>query len=83
MDTRRKQCQEIWRYMVTNGPITQRIAGCELDIWRLSARIWDLKHQGFPISSESVTVETRFGKQTFKRYYIDAEKMAFMCRTVV
>ena len=74
-ETLKRQNSEIWKWMLVYGSITQRQAGKELDIWRLSARIYDLKEAGFPIRSEWATVGTRYGKQRFKRYFIDEKKL--------
>ena len=46
----------------------QKFYGCN----RLSARIWDLKHDGHIIVSEIVEVETRTGKARVARYRLAA-----------
>lgn len=46
------------------------VTGC----YRLGARIWDLKAQGVPIKSETVTGKNRYGERTcFARYSIIKE----------
>ena len=44
------QCEKIMDYMDKHGEITQRDA-IKLGCYRLSARIFDLKEQGFKIDS--------------------------------
>ena len=46
----------------------------EYGCYRLGARIWDLKAQGVPIKSETVTGKNRYGERTcFARYSIIKE----------
>jgi len=46
-----KQTERVLTYMQKHGSITQREAINELDIYRLSARIWSLKQDGHTITS--------------------------------
>ena len=59
--TKKAQKDMILNHMERIGPITPLEAlslyGCN----RLSARIWDLRHDGFEIISETVEVETAHG----------------------
>lgn len=56
------------------GSITQAEAVTEYGCYRLGARIWDLKAQGVPIRSETVTGKNRYGERTsFARYSIIKE----------
>lgn len=65
------QCERILRHMQDYGAITQAEAITEYGIYRLGARIWDLKAQGVPIRSETVSGKNRYGAHTsFSRYYI-------------
>ena len=49
--------------------ITQAEAVTEYGCYRLGARIWDLKAQGVPIKSETITGKNRYGERTsFARY---------------
>lgn len=65
------QCERILRHMQDYGSITQAEAITEYGIYRLGARIWDLKAQGVPIRSETVTGKNRYGEHTsFSRYSI-------------
>lgn len=46
----------------------------EYGCYRLGARIWDLKAQGVPIKSETVTGKNRYGERTcFARYSLVKE----------
>ena len=54
------------------GSITQAEAVTEYGCYRLGARIWDLKAQGVPIKSETVTGRNRYGERTsFARYSLE------------
>lgn len=65
------QCERILRHMQDYGSITQAEAITEYGIYRLGARIWDLKAQGVPIRSETVSGKNRYGEHTsFSRYSI-------------
>ena len=49
MDTE-NQCKAVLEYIFKNGSIDTRRATRELEIYRLSARIWDIEHRmGFPV----------------------------------
>jgi hypothetical protein len=50
--------------LLERGPVTQHDAIREASCYRLAARISDLRADGIPIASESVTFEGR----TFARY---------------
>ena len=47
--TMTKQNSDVLEFMQQNGVITTMDAFYELNITRLSARIWDLRHLGFDI----------------------------------
>lgn len=65
------QCERILRHLQDYGSITQAEAVTEYSCYRLGARIWDLKAQGVPIKSETVTGKNRYGERTsFARYSI-------------
>jgi len=55
------------------APLTSMQAFRNLGITRLSARIYDLRHEGHRIESERVRVHTRNGTATVARYYLEAE----------
>ena len=50
-------------YLKEHGSITPLISWTECGIYRLSARIYDLRRAGHIISDEIVTVRNRFGEK--------------------
>lgn len=71
---KRTQAQRVLDYMERFGGITQFEAIRDLGCMRLASRISDLKKQGFPIRSETVTVQNRFGENCYiKRYALQEE----------
>ena len=65
------QNERILDYIDEFGSITQLEALRDLGVMRLASRISDLRRQGFPIVSETVSVENRFGEKcNVKRYRI-------------
>lgn len=63
------QAERVLAYIEKFGSITQYEALQDLGVMRLASRISDLKKQGYPIKSEVVTVQNRFGENCFiKRY---------------
>ena len=66
------QCERILRHVQDYGSITQAEAVTEYGCYRLGARIWDLRAQGVPIKSETVTGKNRYGERTcFARYSLE------------
>ena len=66
------QCERILRHLQDYGSITQAEAVTEYGCYRLGARIWDLKAQGVPIKSETVTGKNRYGERMwFARYSLE------------
>ena len=66
------QCERILRHLQDYGSITQAEAVTEYGCYRLGARIFDLKAQGVPIKSETVTGKNRYGERTgFARYSLE------------
>lgn len=57
------QCEKIVRYMKDFGSITTMQAFDDLDITRLSARIYDLKALGYKIKTETVKRRNRYGEK--------------------
>ncbi len=51
------QRQSILNHMQTRGPITPIEALQEYGCFRLGARIWDLKQDGWPISAKMITMK--------------------------
>lgn len=63
------QCEMIVNYMMSGRKIDDTIARDKFGIRRLSARIWDIKHQGYPIEWEDKHGINRYGKNTTFRFY--------------
>lgn len=55
-------------HLKTKGPLTQAIAAREYNIWRLGARIYDLKREGKNIICEHVP--TQDGRSRYGRYHL-------------
>lgn len=65
---RLSQADRIRQHLEGGDSLTQQDA---LDLYRcsrLAARIGDLRQLGLPIETESITVETRYGRTTVARY---------------
>lgn len=63
------QTERIKQYIEEFGSITQKEAVSEIGCYRLSARIADLKAEGYEIETEFVTSKNRYGdKVTFAKY---------------
>lgn len=58
------QCEKILRHMNDIGNITPMEAMAQYGIMRLGARIWDLKHRGYPIRTVIVRGKNRYGEPT-------------------
>ena len=56
------QNEQVLKHLNDCGSITSLEAAREYGIMRLSARIYDLKSQGYDISSASETSRNRYGK---------------------
>lgn len=69
------QTQMVKEYLEHHYGITPKQAMEELGIYRLSARIYDLKRQGVKIKSAFIDVPTRSGETTkVKMYWIPGEQ---------
>jgi hypothetical protein len=55
------QCDRLLRYLLSGKSITPLESWQELGIYRLSARIWDLKRMGCDIRQELVEVKSAWG----------------------
>lgn len=63
------QNQRILDYIKDFGSITQLEAIQDIGVMRLASRISDLKKKGYPIVSENVPVNNRYGEKCYiKRY---------------
>lgn len=64
------QKEMILAYLRENGSITPLEALKEFGCMRLTARIWDLKHDGHHILTVPETKPNRYGKQTTHARYV-------------
>ena len=68
------QNERVLAYMRERGSITQREA-IWLGIYRLSARIFDLRKAGYRVQSQWETVENKHGERaTIARYSLTEER---------
>ena len=65
------QCKLILEYMKKNGSITPLEAIQNFGCMRLSGRIFDLKKQGYRITTDMQTVPTRYGTAMVAVYRLD------------
>ena len=63
MSDRTTQCERVRVYLETHDSINPLQAWTELGIYRLGARIFDLKKQGMGIFATRETVENRYGEK--------------------
>lgn len=63
------QRERLLAYMRERGPITQKDAMLLLGIYRLGARILELKKAGYDITSEWITTTNRFGEECRVKVY--------------
>lgn len=56
------QNERLAAYLAQHGTINPLEAWTELGIYRLGARVFDLRKTGLEIETESVTVQNRFGE---------------------
>lgn len=63
------QCERIIRHLTDHGSITAAVAMSEYGIYRLAARISDLRGQGYRISSSIQTGKNRYGEATHFSVY--------------
>lgn len=69
------QQEMVIEYMTYFGSITPMEAFAELDITRLSAKIYDLKREGYIFDEKRETVVNRYGeKVSYKRFWIKEKK---------
>lgn len=63
------QCDKILRHLRDHGKITAVDAFSEYSIFRLAARIKDLKERGYNITSETVHGKNRYGEPVHYSVY--------------
>jgi len=67
------QCERVLEYMQRFGSITAAEAVMDLGVYRLSARIADLRNEGYEIKSKMESGRNRFGEKThYSRYTLEA-----------
>lgn len=66
------QCEQILRHLREEGSITQKEAAERYDIYRLSARILDLKERGHQIEKEM----EGSGRTQYARYYLTQQALS-------
>ena len=59
---KQKQTERILKYMKDFGSITQAEAFTDLGISRLSARIWDIRHEGYGVLAQFEKAKNRYGE---------------------
>ena len=64
------QKETILEHLKEHGNITDLVAYKKYAIRRLGARIWDLRREGYKITSKNTFKKNRFGKQTHFSTYI-------------
>lgn len=57
-----KQTERVLQYMRDFGSITQAEAFKDLGVTRLSARIWDIRHQSIGVHAEFEKAKNRYGE---------------------
>lgn len=67
---RATQCEKVVNYMRLHGSITPLDAMLDLGIFRLGARIWDIKNKmGLKVVTKTVAVQNRFGQTCYVASY--------------
>lgn len=69
------QEERVLQYIEDFGSITQIEALNDLGVMRLASRVSDLRKKGFPITSDMVAVNNRYGEKCFVKRYSLAEAM--------
>jgi hypothetical protein len=64
------QSERLLEYLNKHMSITPRVALNECGIYRLSARIYDLRAAGHNIETDRITVNGKFGKAKVARYIL-------------
>jgi len=68
------QCERILRHMQEVGGITAAEAVQEYGVYRLAARIADIKKAGYPVKRETVKGKNRYGEPVhFSRYSLEVK----------
>lgn len=68
------QCEKIIDYINEFGSITTMQAFMDLGVTRLASRICDLKNEGYPIVSETISAKNRYGEKVhYSKYMLEVE----------
>ena len=67
------QCNQILEAL-KEGPITSKQAADDYGVYRLAARVHDLRDAGYPIISKKIKVRNRNGQVCYVSEYLLAEK---------
>lgn len=73
---KKTHCVRVLEYMRAHGGITPLEAWTELGVYRLSARIADLRKQGYDIGGKTVPVLNRYGEACHVKRYALRESEA-------
>ena len=69
------QREQVLKYMEDFGSITPLQAVADLGIYRLGARIYDLKKAGYKITSRTMKAKNRYGKTVrFAEYRLEEKE---------
>lgn len=69
------QCERILKYMEDFGSVNPQQAVADLGVYRLAARISDLRRRGHKIASRNVKAKNRYGEPVrFAEYRIVEEE---------
>lgn len=69
------QCERVLKYMQDFGSINPMQAIKDLGVYRLGARIYDLKKEGHPIRRRMVSGKNRYGEAvSFAEYRLEDEQ---------
>lgn len=68
------QCEQVLRHMREHGSISTIEAFFDYGITRLSARIWELRNDGYEIETDMVKVKSEKGAvKSYARYKITSD----------
>ena len=66
------QCERVLKYMRDFGSIDPKQAIADLGVYRLGARVYDLKKRGHKIRRRMVTAKNRYGEPVrFAEYILE------------
>ena len=65
------QAQQVLKYLIEMGHISQLYASSEFGIARLAARVHDLRQHGIPVRTR---MKKSFSGKRYAQYYIDGSR---------